>query len=129
MSEQRPNDASVAGKVAMVAAAATAATNMTKPQRDRESVVGAAFWITVIFFWFRAIYMYIKYVMQWSEVQELGIKGRVWKAIWPLVAAASPLFVIKFMAVGAALHNKSWPMISMADSESKCNWEQVEELG
>src|SRR5574343_84686 len=100
MSEQRPNDASVAGKVAMVAAAATAATNMTKPQRDRESVVGAAFWITVIFFWFRAIYMYIKYVMQWSEVQELGIKGRVWKAIWPLVAAASPLFVIKFMAVG-----------------------------
>ncbi len=113
MSEQRPNDASVAGKVAMVAAAATAATNMAKPQRDRESVVGAAFWITVIFFWFRAIYMYFKYVTQWSEVQELGAKGLVWKAVWPLVAAASPLFVIKFMAIGAALHNKSWPMISI----------------
>lgn len=111
--QQYPNDAAVAGKVAMVAAAATAAANMTKPQRERESVVGAAFWISVIFFWFRAIYMYFKYVTQWGEVQELGAKGRLWKAVWPLVAAASPLFVIKFMAVGAALHNKSWPMIGI----------------
>lgn len=106
MSNQRPNDASVAAKVATVSAFATVANNATKSRGERGNVVSTAFWITAIFFWFRTPLIYYRYVSQWKEVKELGAIGWVWKLTWPILAAGAPFIAIWFATLGYRLHGK-----------------------